>query len=101
MKFLSFSILLPVALAFPFNPSLHHSLNGRNNAAAKAVYFLEDDPSGSSIVSLRVRSDAKISDPVRTSTQGKGAIATNLTGFPNAVDALSSQSAVFVSGNVC
>lgn len=74
--------------------------HGWHAPGAKAAYFLNDDPNGSSIVSLRVGSDNLLSDPVKTSTNGYGAIGTNLTGFPNTADALMSQSSVVVSGDV-
>lgn len=104
IKFLSFSLLLPAALAAPSWPGYpSHAPHGSwpgSDAAAKAAYFLDDDPSGSSIVSLRIGENGHLSDPIRTSTEGQGSIGTNTTGFPNAVDALSSQSAVEVSGDV-
>ena len=55
---------------------------------------------GSSVVSLTVGSDQLLSSPIRTSTDGFGAIGVNGTGFPNQADALMSQGAVVVSGDV-
>lgn len=102
---------LPAALALPHfpqhglesgNPSNHGSSSypGRHGSV-QAAYFLDNDPAGSSLVSLKVGADGKLSDPVRTSTGGIGSIGTNTTGFPNAADSLMSQGSVVVSGNVC
>lgn len=99
MRFLTLAITLAVAVsAAPLGPG--HGNPWWHQHAAKAVYFLDDDPSGSSVVSLRVGKDQLLSDPVRTSTNGFGAIGVNGTGFPNAADALMSQGAVVVSGDV-
>lgn len=39
----------------------------------RAAYFLDNDPAGSSIVSLKIDiNDGTLSDPVRTSTGGVG-----------------------------
>ena len=100
MQFLRLCMLLPVAtLATPLGRGFGYA-PWPYNGAAKAAYFLDDDPTGSSIVSLRIGKNRHLSDPIRTSTDGYGAIGTNLTGFPNAVDPLMSQSAVVVSGSV-
>ena len=100
MRFLTSGLLLSAAVsATPFKRGYSQGPWSHQNGA-KAVYFLDDDPSGSSIVSLKVGKDGHLSDPLRTSTNGFGAIGTNLTGFPNAGDPLMSQSAVVVSGDV-
>lgn len=66
-----------------------------------AAYFLDNSPSGSSLVSLKIGSDHLLSDPVRTSTGGSGSIALNAAGGqPVAADSLQSQDSVVVSGNV-
>ena len=72
---MKFQLILPfVALAAarprPYTPS------------AKAIYFLDSDPSGASVVSLKVGRSGKIASPVRTSTGGKGLIGVNATGAP-------------------
>lgn len=67
--------------------------------AAKAAYFLENDPAGSNIVSFQLKSGLP-SDPIRTSTGGRGAYSVTSTGQPAQVDTLGSEGAVFVSGNV-
>lgn len=101
MRFFTLTILLSATVwATPF-----HKGHGKGpwwpKHAAKAAYFLDDDPAGSSIVSLRLDESGMLSDPIRTSTNGVGAIGTNTTGFPNPADALMSQGAVIISGNVC
>lgn len=99
MHSLTLCVFATVALASPVRRGHGHG-SWPHNGAANAAYFLDNDPSGSSIVSLQIANNGQLSDPVRTSTDGYGAIGTNLTGFPNAVDTLMSQSAVVVSGNV-
>lgn len=92
----SLLLLVPTVLSASFD--IRHSHQG--DGTAKAAYFLDNNPSGSAIICLRIRSDGIVNDPVRTSTGGYGAIGTNLTGFPNAVDPLISQGSVTVNGNV-
>ncbi len=46
----------------------------------QAVYFLDNDPSGASIVALKVSPDGSLSDPVRTLTGGLGRFGLNSTG---------------------
>ena len=100
MRFLTVSLLLSaVVSATPLGRG-HWKGPWHKNHASKAAYFLDNDPSGSSVVSLKIGKDHLLSDPVRTSTDGYGAIGVNLTGFPNAADTLMSQGAVVVSGNV-
>lgn len=48
--------------------------------SSAALYFLENDPAGANIVSVKVASDGSISDPTRTSTGGKGSIGMNAMG---------------------
>lgn len=111
MKLLALS-LLPTALALPQAswpdhggdhgwPGHHegHNHPGKHDGV-KAAYFLDNDPAGSSIVSLKVGEDGTLSDPIRTSTGGVGSIGTNTTGFPNSVDSLMSQGSVVLSGDV-
>ncbi|KAL2074889.1 hypothetical protein VTL71DRAFT_8669 [Oculimacula yallundae] len=72
----------------------------------RAVYFLDDDPNGSSIVSLKINPlDGTLSDPLRISTRGKGlpgVVAGASPGsvpVPGAADPLFSQDSVVVSEN--
>ncbi|KAK1021105.1 hypothetical protein LTR33_018568, partial [Friedmanniomyces endolithicus] len=92
----SLLLLVPTVLSASFD--IRHSHQG--DGTAKAAYFLDNNPSGSAIICLRIGSDGIVNDPVRTSTGGYGAIGTNLTGFPNAVDPLISQGSVTVNGNL-
>ena len=98
MKFLSILFLLPTVFAAPFGANHWPQPYGGNNA--QAAYFLDNNPSGSSVVAVRVNSNGTLSAPVRTSTNGFGVIGVNGKGFPNAADPLFSQGAVAVSGNV-
>ncbi|KAI6859201.1 hypothetical protein KC338_g7384 [Hortaea werneckii] len=65
-----------------------------------AAYFLDNNPNGSAIISLTVGPDGLLSDPVRASTGGYGAISVNPDGSPRPVDTLSSQGSVTVKGNM-
>ena len=99
MLFLSFGFLFSVVSAWPPGRGYTHRQWPHKNGA-DAAYFLDNDPHGSSIISLRVGKNGHLSDPVRTPSNGYGAIGTNLTGFPNIADSLMSQSSVVLSGNV-
>ena len=92
MRFLTLTSLISATVsATPLAQWHGHGKPWGNKHSAKAVYFLNDDPSGSSIVSLHINSDGMVSDPVKTSTNGYGSIGVNLTGFPNPSDPLMSQ----------
>lgn len=77
------------------------------NAALRAAYFLDNDPSGASVVSLSILSNGTLSNPVRASTEGNGSWAKWIvsnppppdnTGFAGP-DSLFSADAIVVSGN--
>jgi len=67
-------------------------------SSSKALYFLDNNPAGSSIVALKIAEDGTLSDPVRTSTGGSGSIGLTADG-PAQIDSLFSQDSVVVSGN--
>jgi hypothetical protein len=93
MKFYHFLPIcsLTTALAQPWGSDDCHG----------SVYFLDNDPNGSSVVDITIGPDGRLKDDVtRTSTKGVGAIGTNLTGFPNPVDSLMSQGAIVVDQDV-
>ncbi|KAH8812779.1 hypothetical protein F5884DRAFT_856075 [Xylogone sp. PMI_703] len=76
----------------------------RANAASKAAYFLDNDPKGASVVSLNIAGDGSLSNPIRTSTGGVGALAEWIipnppdnTGFAGP-DSLYSADSIVVSG---
>ncbi|KAF7555642.1 hypothetical protein G7046_g6505 [Stylonectria norvegica] len=67
--------------------------------APRALYFLDNNPSGSSVVALPI--DLRTGDlgaPVRTSTGGKGLISNNAMG-PVLRDSLNSQDSIIVHGS--
>ena len=73
----------------------------------RAAYFLDNNPNGSSIVSLKINSqDGTLSDPVRTSTGGKGLQGLNAPATagaaptPGGADSLFTQDSVVVSQDV-
>jgi hypothetical protein len=72
---------------------------GRPQARApkKALYMLDSDPNGASIVAMEIAPDGTLSKPTRTSTGGNGLIGLNADG-PVDKDALFSQNSVVVSG---
>lgn len=61
---LLFTLPLSIVSAFPFR-SPQYSSN-------RAAYFLENDPAGNYIVSLKISEDGTLDTPVRTSTGGNG-----------------------------
>ncbi|RGP58973.1 3-carboxymuconate cyclase protein [Fusarium sporotrichioides] len=69
---------------------------GKSNGA---LYFLDSDPHGASVVSFGIASDGLLGKPVRTSTGGNGMIGNNANGSVNA-DPLFSQGSVIVDGNL-
>lgn len=91
-------LFLTVTLAAP--QRWIHDCSGHDNGK-KAAYFLDNDPSGSSLVSLCIGENGILSSPIRTPTGGYGSITLNATdNLPVPVDSLQSQGSVLVSGNV-
>jgi hypothetical protein len=81
--------------------------SGNENAVQRAAYFLDNDPSGASVLSLNILSNGNLSNPVRTFTKGNGSWAKWIipnppppdnTGFAGP-DSLFSANAIVVSGN--
>jgi hypothetical protein len=75
--------------------------------AQRAAYFLDNNPSGSSVVSLNIANNGTLSNPIRTSTGGVGSWGKwniseppppDNTGFAGP-DSLFSANSVVVSGN--
>lgn len=67
----------------------------------KAVYFLSNSKENS-VISLAVASDGTLSEGSTTPTGGKGGNGIDgMTNEPSGPDALFSQGAVSVAGNVC
>ena len=83
---------LPAACQVPTAPAKTTSEN------AKAIYFLTNDACNS-VVALKVGSDGKLSDGSITMTGGAGMNGIE-NGKPAGPDALFSQGAVKVAGNV-
>ncbi|KAL7928247.1 hypothetical protein V8C35DRAFT_333160 [Trichoderma chlorosporum] len=81
--------------------------NGNANAVRRAAYFLDNNPSGSAVVSLNISSNGNLSNPVRTLTGGNGSWAKWIisnppppdgTGFAGP-DSLFSANSIVVSGD--
>ncbi|KAF4340268.1 3-carboxymuconate cyclase [Fusarium beomiforme] len=64
----------------------------------RALYFLDSDPQGASVVSFNIGKDGSLGQPQRTSTGGKGLISNNVNGSVT-MDPLFSQGSIIVSGN--
>lgn len=83
-------------------------LDLRVGAAQRAAYFLDNDPSGASVVSLNILSNGTLSNPVRTFSKGNGSygkwVVTNPPPPDNSgysgPDSLFSADAIVVSGNL-
>jgi len=90
--------LAPGALS---GPSLDIAPRHRNQAATvgKAVYFITNDQANA-VVALPIGPDGKLSPGTMTPTGGAGSIALNSKGQPANPDALVSQSALTIAGNV-
>jgi len=54
----------------------------QRTGAPKAVYFLDNNPAGSSVVSLEVDGEGMLSRPVKTSTGGVGMYSVSAPGTP-------------------
>ncbi|KAF4998634.1 hypothetical protein FGRMN_2960 [Fusarium graminum] len=63
-----------------------------------ALYFLDSDPQGASVVSFMIDERGVLGEPQRTSTHGKGLIGNGMNGTVKA-DPLFSQDSIIVSGN--
>ncbi|KAH7259236.1 uncharacterized protein BKA55DRAFT_673580 [Fusarium redolens] len=88
MKFIN-ALLLTASLT-QAHPKPHKS--------DRALYFLDSDPQGASVVSFNIAKDGSLGRPQRTSTSGKGLIGNNMNG-PVQMDPLFSQGSIVVSGN--
>lgn len=85
----------------PFGHSPPYGPPHHGGPPQPVAYFLDNNPAGSSIVSLRIGENGMLmGDPMKTSTGGRGSIEVNGTGAPFASDGLGSQGSVTVSGNV-
>lgn len=101
-----YSTLIICCLSF-WVPILAHSVRGQSAAESlvqRSLYFLDNDPSGASVVSLKIANDGMISNPVRVSSSGVGSLAKwvipsppDNTGFAGP-DSLYSANSVVVSG---
>ncbi|KAK4230521.1 hypothetical protein QBC38DRAFT_29771 [Podospora fimiseda] len=74
--------------------------NSTSPSSSSALYFLDNNPSNSSIVSLLISPDGTLSNPILHSTNGTGSIGLSAAnnGTPVETDSLFSQDSVVVSG---
>lgn len=75
--------------------SIHHKRDESNRAA----YFLDNDPAGSSIITLKISEDGFLSSPTRISTEGKGLYGVN-SGGDAGPDSLFAQDSIVVEQDV-
>jgi len=63
------------ALTLLLAPVLVSAAAINSRAFSRAAYFLDNNPAGSSIISLQIADDGTLSYPLRTSTGGMGLLA--------------------------
>ena len=75
------------ALSFLLAPVLVSAAAISVRDGSRAAYFLDNNPAGASIVSLKIADDGTLSGPVRTSTGGTGlfGLTAGTNGAPPAV----------------
>jgi hypothetical protein len=93
------------ALSLLLAPVLVSAAVINSRESSRAAYFLDNNPAGASIISLKIAEDGTLSDPVRTSTGGKGlfGLTAGANGAPAAAggaDTLFTQDSVVVSNDV-
>ncbi|KAM0239527.1 hypothetical protein ACHAP5_008250 [Fusarium lateritium] len=89
MKFIS-TLAFAASLAYA---------NPRPSTSNGALYFLDSDPQGASVVSFSIGKHGMLRDPQRTPSGGNGLIGMNMNGTVK-MDPLFSQSSIVVSGNL-
>ena len=90
---------LVLALCVAGSPVSPHRRN--DDGSKRAVYILDNDPEGCSIISIAISEDGRLSSPTRTYTQGKGLLGLDSPTKSAGPDSLFGQDAVLVEGNVC
>jgi hypothetical protein len=105
MSFIShpryFSLAVFILLAFQANIGTAHKSRGGNAAPGqgRALYLITNDESNS-VVALPIGTDGRLSSGRVIPTGGGGSVALNGDNQPATPDALVSQSALTVAGNV-
>jgi hypothetical protein len=91
----TFSLVLP-------NPVPHagKAPGTSNSATVKAIYFITNEESNA-VVELPAAADGTLSQGTTTLTGGAGSVGVDAEGKPALPDALISQSALTIAGNVC
>jgi hypothetical protein len=92
-KLLSTLVLALSVTATPF------SINHKRDASNRAAYFLDNNPAGSSIVSLKISEDGYLSSPTRISTGGYGLYGVDSMGNAGP-DSLFAQDSLVIEQNV-
>ncbi|KAL2193141.1 hypothetical protein P885DRAFT_46138 [Corynascus similis CBS 632.67] len=98
---------LSVAVLCSLSPALFNTLalaapqhiGGTESSVGQAVYFITNGDSNA-VVALPINSNGQLSPGTVTPTNGAGAIALNGNNEPATPDALASQSALAIAGNV-
>jgi hypothetical protein len=104
-SFFKISLLLPAILSFApeaaGRPRACAATTGGKGIAGKAVYFITNDQKNA-VGALPIGADGMLSNGTLTSTGGAGSNAVDGSNNQPAVpDALVSQSALTIAGNVC
>ncbi len=97
----SLSLALLILLAFQAASSTASKCQGGNAAppAGRALYFITNDDANA-VVALPIGADGRLSPGSVTPTGGAGSVALNSDNKPATPDALVSQSALTIAGNV-
>ncbi|KAK5651995.1 hypothetical protein OQA88_10898 [Cercophora sp. LCS_1] len=101
MVFLPRNLFPPLALLIllGFQASGSTACRGKSSGAGKALYFITND-NANAVVALRVGANGLLSQGSVTPTNGAGSIALDAANQPATPDALVSQSALTIAGNL-
>jgi hypothetical protein len=94
----AFLSLIPEVISHPTSGCQQQGGNGAT-VAGRAIYFITNDKINA-VVALRIGADGSLSPGTVTPTGGAGSVALNSDNQPATPDALVSQSALTIAGNV-
>jgi len=77
------------------------SIPFQQRTTSPTLYSMDNNPAGSSIVSLSILPNGNLATPIRTSTGGKGLHVGSPGGDSPGPDTLFTQNSVVVGDNVC
>ncbi|KAK3311168.1 uncharacterized protein B0T15DRAFT_388436 [Chaetomium strumarium] len=88
---------IPGGVGSPFFPSPQHS---SQQGVGRAVYLITNDEKANAVIALPIGADGKLCPGTATLTGGTGSVALDSDEQPATPDALVSQSALTIAGNV-